>query len=290
MKHTIFSALFFILVTTQAQALLIESDFELGTIGEKAQGPSGATFARRQTLYSNEQALSGTQSAKGTVDAGSVGSKEWGFDYVYPAIAQGDELWFRTWFYFPNNWLFTTGPKQTRIQTETAGGANVGYFDFFIRESFIKMNSEVAASFPAPSGCFNPSIPSLFLCNMGPQEKHVIDIDMNALRGTWIAVEMYVKFHATPGQGIYRTWLNGKLVFEDLDSPTLKSSTDVSRRILIHTQWNNGAPQTQSNYYDDIIIADQNNAPSNKDSAGNLYIGTGNVIFKAGPNPPSVAP
>jgi len=288
MKNTLFSALFFLLVSTQAHALLIESDFEDGVVGERANGPSGASFARTQTLYSDEQALSGTQSAKATINMGSGGSNDWGVDYTYPDIVEGEELWFRTWFFFPNDWLFTTGPKQTRIQTESAGGGNEGYFDFFFRESFVKMNSEVAAAFPAPPGCFNPSIPSLFLCNMGPEEKHVVDIDMNALRGTWIAIEMYVLFHATPGTGIYRTWLNGNLIFEDTDSPTLIASGSKSKRILIHTTWNNGAPQTQSDYFDDVVIVGGSETPSNTDSEGNSYIGTGNVTFKARPNPPIV--
>jgi len=59
----LFSALFD-LAPANVFAWDITADFEQGTVGQEAQGTSGFSDAFSQTLYSNEQAYTGTQSAK----------------------------------------------------------------------------------------------------------------------------------------------------------------------------------------------------------------------------------
>ena len=63
---TIFVFFFFLLYIYPVYVFAwdITADFEQGTVGQEAQGTSGFSDAFSQTLYSNEQAYTGTQSAK----------------------------------------------------------------------------------------------------------------------------------------------------------------------------------------------------------------------------------
>jgi len=267
----IFSISLSLLVPLHANAWVINSDFESGIIGKKADGPSGFSGARGLTVYSNERSHSGKQSAKATITEGDVGWLQWGGTFDYPDLHEGDEIWFQAYIYWPTDWVWTDGPKSLRIHIADSGGANRGYYDIFLKPWEIHIGSEVG----------NPE----FSTNVYPRNHIAGKRDGDV--GRWVPLEMYVKFSAKPGQGIYRVWKDGKLIFEDKLTRTLISSTDKSDFIYLFTIWNNGAPATQSNYIDDITIT--NEKPSNTDAHGNAYIGTGDVTFKtiAKPNPPS---
>jgi hypothetical protein len=204
-------------------------------------------------------------------------------------LKEGDEIWYRVWIYYPNEWIFGKGPKGLRIHLANSGGGNVGYFDFFIKEFELRLASEIGSAINYPGGTcpygINPDWKQ-FRCNMeklGNPDRTAVKVT----KGTWHAFEQYIKFHSVPGQAMYRAWFDGKQIFEDPLTATMKSSSDVSDFNYLFTTWNNGAPATQHNYVDDIMVT--NEVPSNKDSNGNPYIGTGNVTFKAKPNPPAVA-
>ncbi len=115
-----------------------------------------------------------------------------------------------------------------------------------------------------------------FRCNMellGNPNANSISVT----KGTWHAFEQYIKFHSVPGQAVYRAWYDGDPIFEDRLTATMKSPADKSDFVYLFTTWNNGAPATQSNYVDDIVVT--NVTPSTKDSNGNPFVGLGKVTF-----------
>ena len=97
---------------------------------------------------------------------------------------------------------------------------------------------------------------------------------------------MYIKFSAT--KGVYRVWRNGKLIINDTQSETLSAVGDYGGKASILTFYSNsGSPLTQHAYIDDVFMT--NEPPNNFDSKGNRFIGVGDAIILARPNPPIVS-
>ncbi len=239
-------------------AWTVKSNFEDGILGEKANGADGFTGAFSKTIYSNAQVHSGSQSAEVGIDAGVTGFGQWGGSFNFPsALYEGDEIWFRTYLYFPHGFPFSTDSgflKTMRIHTVSSNGDNEGYHDILIRDSgdHIVVGSEITGDWYAN----NPD----WKLNGGP-----------TTTGQWHALEHYVKFSSVSGEGITRVWQNGVLIKEDTITKTLGSSTSQSDFIYLFTYWNGGAPATVKAYVDDVIITSE--TPSNVDAAGNPFIG-----------------
>ncbi len=281
---------FLILFTGHANAWVITADFEQGNVGDKAMLPNPDAFHSHanDSRYASSPVLSGNQSGSVTVQGGdtSGGFGKWGGSWKFPApLKENDEIWFRVWVYYPIDFNFSSsspeGMKFMRIHVASANGDNEGYHHNYIKQVGNRGGLFVGGEV------------------IGPDGKTIFDNKpMNELRGNnntgiakvtlgqWHAFEQYVKFSSKPGQGIRRTWHNGKLVMEDKQTATLGSSSSISDFIYIWTYWNGGAPKTQTAYIDNVTIT--SDPPGNTDSNGNLFIGTGNVVIKARPNPPEV--
>jgi hypothetical protein len=194
-----------------------------------------------------------------------------GGSFNFPtALGEGEEVWVRGYLYFPAGFDFSAsgqGLKTLRIHVKTSSGGNEGYHDVLINNG-LTVGSEIGNPQFAPN---NPSRNS---------------IGQPITTGKWHAIEMYVKYSATPGKGVYRVWQNGNLIFEDKLTHTLRSSSSKADFIYLFTYWNGGAPKTQKAYVDDFIVTNQR--PSNTDAHGNPYIGvSGTVSITPPPNPPS---
>jgi len=232
------------------------ADFESGTNGSTAQGASGFTYAGSATTYTTDKSANGKKSAKMVWPSGSEG---WGIDHgemIYPQqVTNGQEIWARGYYYFESPWNWNNGSaaqyiKILRIHIANSGGGNIGYHSFIANGSGnIIASNEVA--------------------DYGPVLSTNYDI------GKWQCVEIYVKLSATTP--VIRMWKDGVLVFEDTTRKTLSSSTDYANFSYIMTQWNNGAPQNQTQYVDDFIIT--TDRPTQVDSKGNPMIGpiNGNI-------------
>lgn len=240
----------------------ITADFELGTIGQKAQGPSGFGQAFSEVFFSNQQVRTGAESASTGFIQGSTGFGESGgiFNFPNPKPTEGSELWVRGYFYFSSPWSWTCNPvvKVLRAaKVETSGGAHLGYISVFSdTNGHITISNEIA--------------------NL--QNFTNVYFDTNA----WQSIEMYIKFSATPSNAIVRIWKNGVLVIQQLNAITLISSTDISNSTYIFTYWNGGAPQNQTAYNDDFVLT--TDRPSNQDAQGNYMIG-GSIGWPP-PSPP----
>ncbi len=287
MRITLFflSTLF---ITTPSYAWEIRADFEAGAIGSVASAPTTTDAfhnVARGSKHVASPAASGTQAASVTIKKGEEGFGKWGGGFTFPKdLRVGDNIWFRVKVYYPPGWTFncngcTQGMKFMRIHTADSAKKNEGYHSTLIQGGttggLINVNSEVngdefeantrGGAYPAPD-----------------QRKR---LGAPAPRGQWITYEMHIKFHSEPDQGIYRVWQNGTLIFEDLKTATLRSSTSVSDFIYLYTYWNNNGPVTQTSYVDDIIITDT--VPANKDSNGNSFIGTDSLAYIAPPRAPT---
>ena len=253
-----------------ANAWTINSDFETGSDGDSAKGSRAFSEAFTKSKISTDVVNldGGTRSAKVGISAGTDGWGNWGGVYTFPTkLVQGDEIWFRAYVYYPLDFDYKAsgqGLKTMRIHTgkNVATGGNEGYFDVLTSGSGLSIGSEIT------NDHYTNNSRSEW-ANQG----------VRVAKGKWTEIEMYVKFSSVSGQGIYRVWQNGTLIFEDKKTKTLRSSTSVSDYVYLFTYWNGGAPATQSAYVDDITIT--TDTPSKVDSFGNRYIGSKYISPKA---------
>ncbi len=280
-----------ILTTSHSYAWEIKANFETGAIGTTAS--AAATLAGTDAFHStadgskyvSSPVSSGAQAGSVTVKKGKNGFGSWGGAFKFPEeLSQGDNIWFKVNVFYPTGWTFdcgncSQGMKFMRIHTADSAGKNEGYHSTLIKGGstggLITVDSEVnGTEFQAS--------------NEGPDWRNDQrkGLGIQAPRGQWITYEMQIKFHSTSGQGVYRVWQNGTLIFEDLETATLRKPTSKSDLIYLYTYWNNGAPVTQTSYVDDIIIT--NIAPAKKDSHGNSFIGTGSLVYTAPPKSPTI--
>ncbi len=279
MKPTILGVIFSLFASTQVHAWTVESTFEDGVIGQEADNKSGATTgaynAFSQTLFSNERSHSGKQSAKATIKTGDDGWGEWGLEYILPGVPEGGEVWMRAWFYHGPEWSYhpDSGGKGMRLQGyQTSTGRSKYYFDTYVSRNGVGLGNGPGSI----DGSFKKNNSDAAIAN-GP-----------ALSG-WECLEMYIKYHSVPGKGVFRTWRNGNLWFEDKVTRTLPASDDkgatLGRIFTVFTNASGGAQKTQSNFIDDVVIT--NERPNTLDASGNPYLGCGNVDIIPPPLPPS---
>ena len=273
---------------------IVESNFNDGTIGDRAdnkdwgsgKATTGAYYAGTQTLFSAARPHTGALSAECKINEGQSAWGVWHLSWEgLPGVTQGQEVWMRAWFYHDPNfeWNPASGGKGLRLQCwDTDGDRNKYYFDAYLSAGGITMGN-------GPG-----NIDNSFITNNGG------DAPSNSPQlVNWEHVEMYIKYHSTPGQGIFRCWRNDSLWFEDTDTITLPRSNDKGAvNAHIYTVFTNNWPGTnkfppygplkdETSYVDEVIIT--SDTPSGTDAAGNAYIGSGGTIPEpiANPKPPT---
>jgi hypothetical protein len=109
--------------------------------------------------------------------------------------------------------------------------------------------------------------------------------------GKWETYELYLSLDsvgkASGGQAEVRVWKNNQLLFDLTSDKTLADSSTYAESLFLFTWWNEVAPLSQSLYVDDIIVT--SDTPSNKDAAGNAFIG-GPTPGGASTAPPTSTP
>lgn len=257
---------------SQLYAWTRTADFEGGTVGDYAIGSNALTGRAGQATYANKFPHTGTRALQAHVKAGK---NAYGGRIAYPSVLrEGDEVWYRAYWYYPAGFDFTTnavGLKTMRINTEDSSGNSSGYLSIYRSQN----NGRVRPHGEVVTQDFNTWLYNNY---PGGTTGQVIGT------GVWHCFEMYVKFSSVPGKGVYRIWQNGKLVFEDTVNKTLASSTSKSTFVLIGNYFNGGAPKDEDAYVDDIVITNQR--PSQTDSHGNPMIGLAGAPIIAPPNPP----
>ncbi|MCK5505646.1 MAG: hypothetical protein KAJ10_10810 [Thermodesulfovibrionia bacterium] len=183
-------------------------------------------------------------------------------------LHEDDELWLRLRVFFPNGFDFTAGSghlKWIRVDEENASGSGTGRFDWRLKHEVTLENNYNCNPCADGFGGLPP-------------------------KGRWVTYEIYYKFSVIPvdqgGKGRTLVWEDGKLIGDNTLIPPFGDDTYKVPSIRFIDNWNDGAPQTQHLYIDDIAIT--NETPSNRDSAGNPYIGVGDFVTVAPPLPPTI--
>lgn len=283
MKPTIFfTILFSLFVITNANAWVMDSDFEDGPLGQLAQplAASGSTLALGKTTFSSDNPFTGSKSGKAHLDPGDGGNK-WGAWWTFTEkVYEGDEVWARAWMYFPPNfqWSSDAHQKGLRINVKNSSGGSAGYFDAYPGASSIYILN-------------GPGLSNYWTSGAGGSAKCSGDKScFQYAPGSygWQSIEMYVKASTT--KGIFRVWRNGELLINDTQSETLAagSSGNYLAGVAVFTFFNStgGSPVSQDTYMDDVFIT--NEPPNNFDSQGNRFIGIGDVTITAKPKPPTI--
>ncbi|HRD66718.1 MAG TPA: hypothetical protein PKY50_11240 [Candidatus Competibacter sp.] len=219
----------------------ITKNYEDLLLGSKA-GMSGVTI-------SDIRANSGTKSARVEFPAGSDCWGICGDTLSFPEpVYEGGEIWARGYFYFASPWSWSSSPvaKVFRIHVATGSGSNAGYLS-----ALLEPEGRIAASNEVQS--YQPTTATYYTVD------------------GWQSIELYAKLSSIAGQGIFRIWKNGILVFEDKTRRTLSSPTDKVDYNYIFTYWNGGVPQKQYAWIDDFIVT--TDRPLNRDANGNYMIG-----------------
>lgn len=241
----------FSIFSIRAYAWTITADFELGTIGQEAEGPSGFTDALSQTFYSSENSHSGSKSAKVIFPEGSDCWPVCGGTIVYPTtLVHGDEIWVREYVYFSPDFDFTSHPVVKILRTArilTIDNKPRGILSILSDDQGrIVLSNEITPYQPTTNVYFS--------------------------RGKWQSIELYVKLsNSSP---VMRIWKDGILVIEDRDHKTMLETTDIVDKefgTYIFTYWNGGVPKTQYAFIDDVEVT--TDKPSNSDCNGNPMIG-----------------
>ena len=279
MRPSIFAVLVVLFVSAQAQAWVIKSDFESGTIGQKADGrktdpnSSGSDYAFKTTVYSDSKARSGKQSAEAILPKGSNGWEDWGMFYKFPDAREGDEIWFRVWINFPKDFQYATkhGAKGLRMQSFSSSG-----------------DSRYLNVYPEGHRIHTENWVDLTAFYNNNNHNNSGEMESRPGLGGWEALEMYVKCSSLPGKAAFRIWRNGELWFEDTQTPTLMDSGGYINKISILTLYSSAvdSPVTQSVWIDDVIIT--NEQPNGTDSKGNPFIGVGDIVSVAPPDAPII--
>lgn len=217
--------------------------------------------AAGRTTASAEKAYRGRQSARMAIDATDRGGfGRWGGVIpIRPALPKGSEVWVRLYVYWPDDFQFSASPwmKFIRLHNRTGDGKNGGYNDIYIDKAdgegpVFRTIKEGQNRWKTYEG---PAIP----------------------RNRWERYEVYLSIDDRPvdagGQGRFRVWRDGRLIFDRTDVPTISAADGTIDSLYLFTYWNNEQPPTQNVFVDDLTIATSASPPPNRDADGNRCVG-----------------
>ncbi|VAW46233.1 hypothetical protein MNBD_GAMMA03-417 [hydrothermal vent metagenome] len=137
----IFSLLIIWVTSLEAEPFTVDSNFDSGTldtqVGDEFAANALNTFtdAAGHTVFSDDRAFSGTQSAQLNIQQGSDGWGVWGGRKEFPTyLSEGDDIWVRIRTFMPESFDYTTNfsLKFLRLATHASSGAGEGYVDIYI--------------------------------------------------------------------------------------------------------------------------------------------------------------
>ena len=271
-----------------------------GTAGAQvAQGGGANQWTNAFTLmhYSTAQVPTGsTQSCQLGVTAGTDGWDQWGGIYQFPShLTSGSNLWIRLALYVPAGFNYTASPwlKFIRVHTASPSNANMGYNDLYINPAGGSVwDQTLGKQITAPFAYYYES----------QGDVRAVGTSANSIAtGKWETYELHytidTKSKNQGGVGEVKIWKNNALIADLTDQLQLADATTYVESFYLFTYWNGNAPATQQLYVDDVTIT--TDTPSNKDAAGNAFIGApvlagspgtssgGGTTTTAVPNPPA---
>lgn len=269
------ASLSLMLLAVPAFSWTVSADNEGVAVGSRC--PGWAAF--KNSVVTNENKNSGSQSCKMSIRRGSEGWEEFGGYLGFPqGVSAGQEIWVRFALYFmPGYDLPHYGPKFFRLQTGTDSDHSSGFIDMYLHDIGDRAPFWIR---------YEPDV--LIYGEDGAWRYLGANNNMWMKRGVWETYEFYAKLDDVPasqgGRSLIRVWKNGELVGEIKDIRTLQSKSIRSNLMYLFTYWNGGATQDQYVYLDDLKVT--TDTPSARDKHGNPFIGP----VGAAAAPPEVRP
>lgn len=245
---------------------LTTRSFDDGTVGDPALGNDAFT-GDVYTIGQGSRYVSGNTTAPANgaqccicqIKEGSSGSGgEWGGTINTPDLGEGDEFWYAVKMKTPAFFDFSgANPGMKLLRMEMVGTAgNIWHHDMYINSNGISAQSELS---------------DFYVYYLNDRK----NLGGSIARDVWTDFEIYVKFSATNGQAESRWWKDGVLLFETTLSKTLNKSSDLCKRLMFLTYFNDsptvgGSPIDQYLYVDTIRYTSQ--TPSGRDNMGNPAI------------------
>jgi hypothetical protein len=286
-----------LIVSQTASAWTTNIACQGGAAGQQVAqgGASQWTNAFTSTVYSTAQVPTGsTQSCQLGITAGADGWDQWGGIYQFPShLTSGANLWIRLALYVPAGFNYTANPwlKFMRVHTASPSNANMGYNDLYINPPGGSVwDQALSKQITAPFSYYYESQGNVRAIGTSAN---------NIATGKWETYELHYTIDTRSknqgGVGEVKIWKNNSLIADLTDQYQLKDATTYVESFYLFTYWNGNAPATQQLYVDDVTIT--TDTPSNKDAAGNAFIGAPVLAGSAGsggtttgtpvPNPPA---
>ena len=252
------------------------------TGAQVAQGSATGQWTNAFTLmkYSTTQVPTGsTQSCQLGVAGGTDGWDQWGGIYQFPShLTSGSNLWIRLAMYVPAGFNYTANPwlKFIRVHTASPSNANMGYNDLYINPAGGSVwDQTLSKQITAPFAYYYES----------QGDVRAVGTSANSIAaGKWETYELHytidTKSKNQGGVGEVKIWKNNALIADLTDQLQLADATTYVESFYLFTYWNGNAPATQQLYVDDVTIT--TDTPSNKDAAGNAFIGAPVLAGSAG--------
>jgi hypothetical protein len=183
-------------------------------------------------------------------------------------------MWMRAYMYFRSPWSWgrfidypwghtaTNAGKLLRFHKMHADGSHIGYSSLYF------MGKDGHYGEPSIDDEFGK--PSRVWQNMNLSAETLVDLDEVTGADRWHCLELYAKYGVN--DGILRMWMNGILKTEVTGAQIALEPDDLMDRIYVMSYWNDGVPQQQVAYIDDIMIIGPDVPPS-LDAEGNRMIG-----------------
>ena len=254
----IFVTIFITMPAAFVAAAPAKFDFESGTVGTQANGSDGFSGGYiwndsvKRTLYSNTRANTGSQSAQMDVASGVTGSGAT-MDVPGGGASVGDEIWVRVSLWVPSSYDF---------DGHGAAHSAVKFLAWEPRDGTARVYASRSNSRWVFASEPDPGNQTAFSSRVFPRDQ-------------WVDFEYYIKVGTSDASGILRLWENGTLIGEK-NIGTISSSSNVIDGFRFIGTWNDGAPQNQSFWIDDMVFYNSavGDRPDNFDAAGNRFIGS----------------
>jgi hypothetical protein len=212
-----------------------------------------------------------------SIDSAAEGFGTWGGRMTFGSeglddAVKGDEIWMYTEIFWPTGFDYDGSPrlKFMRLRTESSGGSNEGYNDWYIDPAGENTYFDGENNVPWAPHPFIKEQQDVWYRDALNGQTTAPDVS-----NTWETYEFYLKLDDLPanggGTGRLRMWKDGALIREETDIEPLNTATSEMKAALWFTFWNGGSPATQSLYVKNLKV--QTRRPSNQDASGNYMIG-----------------
>ncbi|MFH0810735.1 MAG: hypothetical protein V2A77_09765 [Pseudomonadota bacterium] len=188
-------------------------------------------------------------------------------------LPPGTELWARCYVYFDAGFIFASHPvsKFIRFCKARSNGSRQGCASIMLAGSPPSYEGEpfLDCEYTGDKCDINTALVA-----------HKTGAPLLFETGRWYCVEQYLRFTAD-NNSVQRLWIDGVLIAEKTGFRASCDPNGYIDYVYLLTYWNGGAPRTQVEYWDDIVIT--NERPKMRDDAGNYMIGNDTQP----PTPPS---